>query len=98
LPIYLAKKALEKKVVRGVIAEIDLPEGATLQTGKAREELRQLEGWSNVGPAIEPAEDSGLTNDRAKVVWVIHAPNKGIVKLTARHDRAGVVRTEVELV
>ena len=39
LPTYVTKKALEKKVVRGVVCEIELPEGATLETGKLREEL-----------------------------------------------------------
>ncbi len=98
LPTYLAKKALEKKAVRGVIAEIDLPEGASLRTGKAREDIGQLEGWNNVGPVVSAGESSGVTDDRAKVTWVICAPDKGMVKLTARHDRAGVVHTEVELI
>jgi hypothetical protein len=39
LPAYVTKNAVEKKIVRGVIAEIELPEGATLETGKLREEL-----------------------------------------------------------
>ena len=29
LPTYVTKKALEKKMVRGVICEIEIPEGAT---------------------------------------------------------------------
>ena len=44
LPTYVTKKAVEKKVSRGVICEIELPEGATLQAGKVREDLAQLEG------------------------------------------------------
>jgi hypothetical protein len=39
LPSYVSKRALERKVVRGVIAEIALPEGATLVHGKRRAEL-----------------------------------------------------------
>ena len=34
LPTYVTKKAVEKKVSRGVICEIELPEGASLQSGK----------------------------------------------------------------
>ena len=30
------KKALERKATRGIIAEITLPKGATLESGKAR--------------------------------------------------------------
>ena len=44
LPSYVSKRALERKVVRGVIAEIALPAGAKLVHGKRREELGQLEG------------------------------------------------------
>lgn len=96
LPTYITKKALEKKVVRGVIAEIELPEGASLRTGKPREELGQLEGR-----AYKPSAISGWTtdptDDRAKVEWVVHAPQGGTVRLIARHERAGVVRVELPL-
>jgi murein tripeptide amidase MpaA len=93
LPTYGTKKAVEKKVVRGVIAEIALPEGAILEIGKPREELGQLEGWAykTAFGEIDPTED------RLKVEWVVRAPQGGIVKLLARHDRAGVVRAEVEI-
>jgi hypothetical protein len=32
-----------------------------------------------------------------KVEWVVHAPAGGIVKLRASHQRAGTVKTHVEL-
>lgn len=96
LPTYITKKALEKKVARGVIAEIELPEGATLRTGQPREELGQLEGR-----AYKPSAVSGWTadptDDRAKIEWVVHAPKGGTVRLTARHERAGVMRMELPL-
>ena len=41
------------------------------------------------------------TDDRLKVEWVVRTasatPGGGTIKLTARHERAGVVRTEVSL-
>lgn len=97
LPSYVAKNALVRKRVRGVVAEIELPEGATLKTGKKREELAQLEGRSGTASALTPWSLGGATSDRALVEWVIYAPNGGTVKLVAKHDRAGVVRAEVEL-
>jgi hypothetical protein len=97
LPSSVSKKAVEKKVVRGVIAEIELPEGATLKTGKLREELGQLRGRNETTVTPGIWDSSGTTDDRAKVEWVVHAPKGGTVKLTARHDRAGVVRAEVKL-
>ena len=76
-----------------MICEIEVPEGATLETGKPREELGQLEGraYKHVFGEVDPTED------RLKVEWVVHAPEGGVVKLLARHDRAGVVRAEVAL-
>jgi murein tripeptide amidase MpaA len=95
LPTYVTKKAVDKKVSRGVICEIELPEGATLQAGKVREDLAQLEGRAYKSAMADGGE--GGTEDRLKVEWVVNAPNGGKVKLVARHDRAGVVRAEVEL-
>ncbi len=95
LPTYVTKKAVEKKVSRGVICEIELPEGASLQAGKPRQELAQLEGRAYKTAFPEGWE--GGTDDRLKVEWVVRAPQGGTVKLTARHDRAGVVRAELEL-
>ncbi len=96
LPTHVSKRALERKSVRPVIAEIALPDGAQLHTGKMREELGQLEG--RVGKAasgFSPVADP--TDDRAHCDWVIHAPVGGTVSLLARHPRAGVVRAEVTL-
>jgi murein tripeptide amidase MpaA len=94
LPSYVTKKGLEKKLVRGVVCEIELPEGATLETGRPREELSQLEGRA-YKPTFPSADDA--TEDRAKVEWVVRAAKGGTVKLTARHERAGVVVAEVAL-
>jgi hypothetical protein len=95
LPTYVTKKALEKKVTRGVICEIELPKGASLQSEKARKEFAQLEGRAYKPVMADELDES--TTDRIKVEWVIHAPKGGTVKLTARHERAGVVRAKVKL-
>jgi murein tripeptide amidase MpaA len=97
LPTYVTKKALEKKMVRGVICEIEIPEGATLEIGKSREEVAQLEGraYKTASLAFSSAPES--TDDRLKLEWVIRAPQGGEVKLVARHDRAGVVQASVDL-
>ncbi len=96
LPSYVSKRALERGVVRGVTAEIELPEGAVLQSGKQRVELGQLEGR-----AYKAASGFGWTMDataeRCVAEWVICGEAGSTIGLTARHDRAGVVRTEVRL-
>jgi hypothetical protein len=96
LPTYVTQKALEKKLVRGCICEIELPVGATLETGKPREELGQLEGRA-YKPSAPNRHQRDATEERAKVEWVVHAIAGSTVKLLACHERAGVVRTEVVL-
>src|SRR4029079_9278194 len=44
LSSYVSKEALSRQVVRPVRAEIELPGGARLLAGKARQEIGQLEG------------------------------------------------------
>ncbi len=97
LPTYVTKKALEKKLVRGVVCEIEIPEDATLETGKLREELGQLEGRAYKPTAPSAFQALDATDDRAKVEWVVRAPSGGMIKLTARHERAGAVVTELVL-
>ena len=95
LPTYVTKKALERKVTRGVIAEIALPKGASLEAGKEREELGELEGRAYKPILADETEES--TSDRLKAEWVVKAKRGTKVKLTAKHDRAGVVRADVVL-
>ena len=95
LPTYVTKKALEKKVTRGVIAEISLPKGAVLQSGKQRQELGELEGRAYKTTFSDESEES--TDERVKVEWVVKGKKGTKVRLLARHDRAGVVKAEVVL-
>ena len=96
LPSYVTTKANERKIVRPVVMEIALPDGASLQTGKVREEVGQLEGW-----AYKPVANSGYsadgTEDRAKHEWIVSASQGGTAELLARHERAGTVRVSVTL-
>jgi murein tripeptide amidase MpaA len=96
LPSYITKRALERKVVRGLVCEIELPDGATLETGTRREEVGQLEGRA-YKPAAALAWSADPTEDRVKVEWIVRAPAGGTARVVARHERAGVVRAEVPL-
>ena len=99
LPSYVTKRALNNKLARGVVCEIELPVGAQLETGDPRVELGQLEGraYKPVTPSSWAGWGGDVTDDRAKVEWVVKAPAGSVVKLAARHERAGTVRTQVEL-
>jgi murein tripeptide amidase MpaA len=97
LPTYVTRKAQQNKLVRGLVCEIELPEGATLEMGKPREELGQLEGRAYKPSAHFSYYPSDVTEDRVKVEWVVRAPQGGTVTLKASHERAGTVTTTVAL-
>ncbi|BCW97847.1 MAG: peptidase M14 [Armatimonadota bacterium] len=96
LPTYVTKRALDRKVFRPVVVEIELPEDAQLKSGKLREEMRQLEGraYTDVSPYGWHVD---ATEERLKAEWVVTAPAGGTVRVIARHERAGTVRAEVSL-
>jgi hypothetical protein len=97
LPTYVTKRALARKTVRGVVAEIALPKGATLASGKLRDEVGQLEGkaYKHTGVSFWP--DYNVTDDRMKIEWVVRAPAGATIELSARHERAGTIRANVVL-
>jgi murein tripeptide amidase MpaA len=97
LPSYVSKRALARKVVRDLIAEIALPAGATLVQGKRRVEAGQLEGRAYKHTGISFWGDPNLTDDRQKIEWVVRGRPGDRVDLVARHERAGTVRTHVIL-
>ena len=82
-----------------MVCEIGLPQGATLETGRLREELNQLEGRAYKPAAANTWAGSSAdeTDDRLKTEWVVRAPKGAILKLSARHERAGTVRTELHV-
>ncbi len=100
LPAYVTKRALARKVVRGVMFEIHLPEGdaaVSLVSGKPRMEGPQLEGHAPKVSLHAFLQNREVTADRAVNEWVVRAPKGTRLAITARADRAGAVRTEVSL-
>ncbi len=97
LPSYVTKQALSNDVVRGVVTEISLPDGASLKLGKPREVHGQLEGRAYKSSSPGRRELADASDDRLKLEWLIHAPTGGEVNLTVRHERAGKVELSFEL-
>ncbi|MDE2126364.1 MAG: carboxypeptidase [Armatimonadetes bacterium] len=96
LPSYVTKTALQHAVVRDVVAEIELPQGAKLCSGKLRMECGQLEGRAYKTSAPGPFTTDAST-ERAKIEWVVESQTAGEVQVTVRHQRAGVVRATIRL-
>jgi hypothetical protein len=95
LPTNVTQKALDRKAVRPIEVELTLPDGATLVNGEKKIECGQLEGRAQKRSLLWSADDG--TPDRAKIEWVIAAPQGGTLQIAARQARAGTVRCEVEL-
>jgi hypothetical protein len=97
LPSYVTKRALERKVTRGVVYEIDLPPGAQLVGGKPRFEGGQLEGRASKPSLQAFLPNPELTGDRGQCEWTVRAAPGAVVTLMARHDRAGRVEATLTL-
>lgn len=96
LPTNVSQKALDRKAVRPLEVELDLPEGARLVGGEKKAEAGQLEGRALKRNMIGWLADDSMT-DRVKLEWVIEAPSGGEVGIEARHQRAGTVRRKISL-
>jgi hypothetical protein len=96
LPTNVTEKALERKAVRPIEVDLELPEGAIVASGKAREEVGQLAGRVEHRNVTWWGVDHS-TNDLALVEWVVEANAGDRVGVVARHERAGTVRAELTL-
>ena len=100
LPAYITKRALARKVVRGVVFEIHLPANRpdiSLVAGKSRVEGPQLEGHAPKVSLQAFLPHREVTADRAVVEWIVRAPQGTRLALTAHAPRAGLVKTDVVL-
>jgi Zinc carboxypeptidase len=95
LPTCGSSQAEKAKAARPVRVRVELPEGATLESGQRQQELGHLQGRSHrlTMDYFEPSP----TDNRGKAEWVIRAASPATVTLQAASDRAGTLRTVVEL-
>jgi len=96
LPTNVTEKALERKAVRPIEVELELPDGTRIATGKEREEAGQLAGRVERRDVMWWGTDHS-TSERTKVEWVVEAPAGTKIGVVARHERAGTVRAELRL-
>lgn len=97
LPSYVTKRALERKVARGTVFELTLPEGATLVQGKTRVVGAQLEGHAPKGSLQAFLPNRDITGDRAVAQWLVQAAPGTVLTLKATADRAGSVTSQLHL-
>jgi hypothetical protein len=97
LPAYISRRALERKVARGLVFEIVLPDDASLAHGSERIVGPQLEGHAPKVSLQAFLPNRDVTADRAVAEWVVRAARGTRIALRARADRAGAVQTELVL-
>ena len=99
LPTHITQLAADKKRVRGLVCELELPAGASLSQGEARVEIGQLQGRAHK-PASTFGWAGGMsdpTSNRAKAEWLVRAPAGTVISVRARHPRAGAISAELTL-
>jgi murein tripeptide amidase MpaA len=97
LPTNVTQKAIDRKAVRAIEAELFPGEGAEV-VGEPKLEIGQLSG--RVGKHSMLGGFGGTTDatsDRIKAEWVVRGPAGSVVNVEIRHQRAGTVRAEVTL-
>jgi hypothetical protein len=95
----LTRHARDRKLVRGVVCEIELPDGATLIGDPPRKVLGQLEGRPGKpsSPSGWAGQAADVTDDRLRVEWLVRGETGMTLRLVATHDRAGTVSVAVIL-
>ena len=94
-------KAIENKTARQIVAEIDVPDSATLLRGKTREEIGHLDG--RVGMMASPVflgtgfDATDGKDSRACIEWLIEGAPGTSIDLTAWQARSGKVNASVVL-
>jgi murein tripeptide amidase MpaA len=96
LPTYTSARAQERKIVKPIEVRVNLPQGASLVSGKIEQEVGQLEGRTNKRHAGW-FSSSNLTDNQRRVEWVVNAPTPGEVEVVAKSERAGTVRAQLKL-
>jgi murein tripeptide amidase MpaA len=94
LPTYTSEQARARRAVRPIEIRIELPTGATLVNGEAKQEIGQLEGRSNKRGTF----NNNFPSDHLRLLsWVILAPQGGQVQIQAASQRGGTARASIDL-
>jgi murein tripeptide amidase MpaA len=96
LPTFTSIQGKNRKAVRPVRAELELPEGVILVDGRRRVELGHLEGRSNKLD-VSSIWSEGSTDHRARAEWTLQGQPGSIVTVHVLSERAGSFHRQVTL-
>ncbi|MFM2120508.1 MAG: hypothetical protein RL722_1976, partial [Pseudomonadota bacterium] len=97
----VSQRAIQRKVVRGLIFELELPEGARYLQGKPRMSGGELSGGPHLAGHAPPSSlqaflpNREVTGDRAVCTWVVQAPAGARLRWKVKADRAGQLAGEL---
>ena len=95
LPTYTSNTGKDRKVMREVRVELELPEGAELLNGRKKTKLGHMEGRSN---KIEQTFIIATpTDNRGRLEWTVKAPKGSTLTMHILSERAGSIHEVVEL-
>ncbi|ABG52087.1 peptidase M14, carboxypeptidase A [Trichodesmium erythraeum IMS101] len=96
LPTYTSEKALEQKSVKPIEVILNLPGNVTLVSGKQKQEIEHLEGRASEAFNFF-SFFTKLGGYRCHLEWVVKGVANSEIKVTAKAERAGVVKTVITL-
>ena len=96
LPTNVTEKALERKAVRDIEVDLDLPDGARAVAGEVKTAVGQLKGRVDKRSTTWWLNDES-TSDLAKLEWVVEAVAGTEIGIEVRHPRAGTLRRRITL-
>ncbi len=96
LPTYTSVQGKNRKAMRPVRIELELPESVQLVNGKRRLELDHLEGRSN---KLDVSSHWGETptDHRARTEWVLHSDSAAEIAIHVLSERAGCLHLTAQL-
>jgi hypothetical protein len=96
LPTYTSAQGRKRKAPRPLRVKLELPEGVSLKSGRARTELGHLEGRSH-RLGVTSGHASSPTDNRAWAEWLVHGPPGAEIEIEILSDRACKQRRTVLL-
>ncbi len=93
LPTQISARATRDRLVLPLTAELELPDGTSIERGPNRVTLGQLTGRSAL--RLDGGSRNDGTGDRALATWVVRASSCDGIVAVASHPRAGTTRRAV---
>jgi murein tripeptide amidase MpaA len=96
LPSFTSQQGKKRGAVRPVRAELEVPEGVSIETRRRRIDLGHLEGRTN---KMSAASVFGMdpTDNRSRADWVVKGSPGTVVKIKIHGERAGSLTREIRL-